>query len=301
MRVRKEDFGGQLSPVELHSDTVCIWAVSPHYSVVNGMIIPQVDTQTRLTFPLSDPNLFLSFARLGSHGEPSEKSILRWVRARGLLKGRDRLRESDFAGATAFGPLLEQHERIEQHPVSVDEFRKEVRSARQMLRLYADVRGRDYEAIAEWFLPETPQTPRAPAQSTMVEKYLDHWRNSEYDSVRWMLQQGMTTRRSESEWLIGTAKSALLGAVAYSVRDIRLTLTDLRAPGNQGRNPLYARRTMQCPDLLSALYLQFYLLVTDNKPMRHCENPACGMSFPAKPKHKRFCNASCRSNARNYR
>jgi len=265
------------------------------------MIIPQDETQSRLTSPLSDPNLFLSFARLGSHGEPSEKSILRWVNAQGLLKGRDRLRESEFAGAIAFGPLLEPHERIEQHPVSVHDFRKEVRSAYQMLRLYANVRGRDYAAIAEWFLAETPQTPRAPAQSTMVERYLDRWRNFEYDSVRWMLQQGITTRRREGEWLIGTAKSALLGSVAYSVRNIRLTLTDLPAPGNQGPNPLFARRTMRCPDLLSAIYLQFYLMVTDNKPMRHCENPACGMPFPAKPKHKRHCSDSCRSNARNYR
>jgi hypothetical protein len=266
------------------------------------MIVAQDETQTRLTFPLSDPNLFLSFARLGSQGAPSEMSILRWVSARGLLKGRNRLRESDFASAVAFGSHLEEHERIEQHPVSVDDFRKEVRSAYEMLRLYADVRGRDYEAIAEWFLTETPQTPRAPAQSTMVERYLDRWRNSpEYGGVKWMMDRGMTTRRREGVWLIGTAKSALLGSVAYSVRDVRLTLTDLPAPGDQGRNPLFARRTMRCPDLLSALYLQFYLLVTDNKPMRHCENPACGMSFPAKPKHKRFCNASCRSNARNYR
>jgi hypothetical protein len=199
LRVRKQDFGGQLSPVELHSDTVCIWAVSPCYSIVNGMIMPQDETQTRLTFPLSDPNLFLSFARLGSQGEPSEKSILRWVSARGLLKGQDRLRESDFAGGAAFGPVLEQHERIVQHPVSVDDFRKEVRSAYQMLRLYADVRGRDYENIAEWFLTETPQTPRAPEQSTMVEKYLKLWRNSEFNRVRWMLQQGMTTRGREGE------------------------------------------------------------------------------------------------------
>jgi predicted nucleic acid-binding Zn ribbon protein len=53
--------------------------------------------------------------------------------------------------------------------------------------------------------------------------------------------------------------------------------------------------------LLSAIYLQFYLLVTDNKPMRHCENPACGMPIPITRKDKRFCNASCRSNARHYR
>jgi hypothetical protein len=98
-----------------------------------------------------------------------------------------------------------------------------------------------------------------------------------------------------------SAKNILLGSLAYTLTDVRLTLTDLRVPEDQGRNPLFARRTMWCPDLLSAVYLQFYLMVTDNKPLRRCENPACGLPFPAKPKHKRFCNASCRSNARNYR
>ena len=95
--------------------------------------------------------------------------------------------------------------------------------------------------------------------------------------------------------------TGVLGSLAYTLTDVRLTLTDLRVPEDQGRNPLFARRTMWCPDLLSAVYLQFYLMVTDNKLLRRCENPACGLPFPAKPKHKRFCNASCRSNARNYR
>ncbi len=54
-----------------------------------------------------------------------------------------------------------------------------------------------------------------------------------------------------------------------------------------------------CPDLISAIYLQLFLLATKNTPMRFCE--ACQTALPAKPKHKRYCNATCRSNARNHR
>ncbi len=54
-----------------------------------------------------------------------------------------------------------------------------------------------------------------------------------------------------------------------------------------------------CPDLISAIYLQLFLLATKNTPMRFCK--ACQTPIPAKPKNKRFCNATCRSNARNHR
>jgi hypothetical protein len=300
LRIRPEEFDSLLTPVELHSDTVCLWATAPPYVIVDDTIIPQDEKRARLVFPLSDRNLFLSFARLGSQGEPSKASILKWVDAHGLLKGLDRLRQSEeFAGAVPYGPLLKQHERIKQYPTPVDDFRREVRCANQLLRLYANVRGRDYDAIAEWFLG--PLTPHGPTESTIVEKYLERWRTSaEYGSVKRMLDQGMTTRHIEGRWLIGDAKSALLGSLAYTIKDVRVTLTEDHIPGGNAQD-LLARRTMRCPNLLSAIYLQFYLLVTDNKPMRRCENPACGGPFPATNKRKRFCNDSCRSNARHYR
>lgn len=49
------------------------------------------------------------------------------------------------------------------------------------------------------------------------------------------------------------------------------------------------------------MYLQFYLFITSDKPMRHCENPTCGMPLLVTRKDKRFCNGTCRSNARHYR
>lgn len=137
----------------------------------------------------------------------------------------------------------------------------------------------------------------------MLERYLTSWRSSvEYEGVKRMLDQGITTRRHEGEWLRGTAASFFYDALHHAVADVKLSSTRLPVPRQEKVPELpRSRRTVRCPDLLSGIYLQFYLFVTDDTPMRHCENPACGMQFPVTRKGKRFCNATCRSNARHYR
>ena len=56
----------------------------------------------------------------------------------------------------------------------------------------------------------------------------------------------------------------------------------------------------RCPDLLSMLYLQFYLVMVNAVPLRICEHPRCRTPFPANRKDKRFCTDTCRSGARRY-
>lgn len=301
LRIRKEEFDELLSPVELRSDTVCLWAATPPYIVIGGSISPKEAgkaSKADVYFPLSDSNLFLSFARLGSRGAPSEDSILKWVSRYGLLRGRDRVR---YPAAEDRGANIETEERIVQFPAEVSDFRREVRQASQLLRLYADLRFRDHDAMARWFLDPLPV--RAPAELTMIERHLSSWRTSfEYEGVEWMLAKGVTTRLREGEVLLGTAAGYFFDALAHTVADAKLSLTRFPAPAQEKLPELpRARRTLRCPDLLSAIYLQFYLFVTNDTPMRHCENPACGMPFPATRKDKRHCNATCRSNARHHR
>jgi hypothetical protein len=293
--IRRREFDGLLSPIELGSDEVCFWAATPPYSIVNGLIVPGEAKNTRPYSPMANPDLFLSLARLGSHGEPSEGSILGWVNRYGLLKGYDKLRKS---GRLHHGPYIKVAERIVQHPLKVNDFRTEVRCAKQLLRLYADVRSRDYRAVAERFL--APSTPHGALHSTIVDQYMADWRSSHYDGVKWMLDQGITSLDREGEHLFRTAWDIVLDSLFYMVRDVRLSLTDLPIPGGQETDgTLPVRSSMRCPDLLSAAYLQFYLMVVGSRSMRNCD--ACGMPFPAKPKNKRHCNPTCRSNARHYR
>jgi hypothetical protein len=60
-------------------------------------------------------------------------------------------------------------------------------------------------------------------------------------------------------------------------------------------------QSWSCPDLLSAIYLQFYVWMTGAWSMRYCENRNCGLPFPATRTDKRYCTDTCRSAARNHR
>jgi hypothetical protein len=65
----------------------------------------------------------------------------------------------------------------------------------------------------------------------------------------------------------------------------------------QGLVPSY-----KFPDLPSAIYLQFYCLITKNKAPRFCENPACGgLFFPTRSNQRHCPGDACRSNARYHR
>jgi hypothetical protein len=90
------------------------------------------------------------------------------------------------------------------------------------------------------------------------------------------------------------AQSALGEIVTRLIRPVHLRVGVQRA---QGLVPSY-----ECSDLPSAIYLQFYLLVTKNKVPRFCENPACGeLFFPTKSNQRHCPGDSCRSNARYHR
>ena len=89
-----------------------------------------------------------------------------------------------------------------------------------------------------------------------------------------------------------SAQSALGDILTSLVSNVRLRVGVQRG---EGLVPSW-----HCPDLLSAIYLQSYLLVTKSKPIRFCESPACRQPFvPNSGKHI-YCKDGCRSNARNY-
>ena len=90
------------------------------------------------------------------------------------------------------------------------------------------------------------------------------------------------------------AQSALGDITTSLVSEVELRVGVQRG---QGLAPSY-----KCPDLLSAIYLQFYLQVTKNKAPRFCENPSCGeLFFPTKSNQRHCPGDACRSNAYYYR
>lgn len=295
-RIRREDFAGLIDGTE--SFKVCVWPVAVRYKIAGGWIYPEGGW--KLSFPLYEgDDLFLSLARLGAN--PSDNSIRRWVSKRGLLvKGGD-------SEGSAQTNLYEQGSdgRIiaDQAPMNLEKFKAEIVRARDLLELYAQLQGRDIEAIEA----------RVANPKTAIDKSLG-------DHPEWSGLRGAALQAYESlggrpgyEWNLWVATRVLadeLTKVASGIR-LRARLRD-SIPGltystvfaseqDSFFEPPYALGSAwYCPDLLSALYLQFYLLVTGQKPTRRCENPACLMPFPVARKNKRFCNSTCRSNARHY-
>jgi hypothetical protein len=296
LKIRRQEFAALIDEIAAHE--VCWWPVAESYKIAGGWIYPEGGWD--LSTPLEDPDLFLSFARLGARGDPSESSVLRWVSRYGLLLRED----SQLKAWTGWWELGSGGQEIaNQAPMPLDRFRAEVRRAKDLLDLYAQLQARDIKAI---------EARAANPATTTDERLSSHPERSGLHGEARKVYERLSGRPGY-EWDLWVATKVLADELTVSVSGARLRaeVTDsihgLVFFDEDGRErnfffkpPYSLGSTWHCPDLLSALYLQFYLLVTEHKPMRRCENPACMMLFPATRKDKRFCNPTCRSNARNY-
>lgn len=78
------------------------------------------------------------------------------------------------------------------------------------------------------------------------------------------------------------------------------TEEELRYINSLDRPPYAPTDSFTCPDLLSALYLQLFLVVRRRRPVRRCEG--CGLPLPETARRgKLYHDATCRSNARHRR
>lgn len=248
------------------------------YGIESDKIVVKTMGECRPVRPLEDPDLFLSFARLWARGEPSRRSVLNWVGRHGLLT----LERDDQ-------PLVSSDGRVNQAPISVEEFKAEALRARSALDLHADL----YEAGGIYALKKRIRKLR--------EDYLRVGRPLSYLDRYFVNNWGEVT--DEPGWTDGTllfvAAMNLQGFVQSRVAGVRLGFAGELVPWSpsRGYKPM---QSWHCPDLLSAIYLQFYFWMTDALPMRRCLNPACELPFPATRRNKRVCSRTCRSNLRHY-
>lgn len=256
------------------------WDVRRYALSVNGEVYVAGKDVLRTGFPLADDDLFLSFARLGAQGNPSPNRVLGWVRQHGLLTLGD-----DGRGGQA--------------PISLTDFRAEVRQAHGMLRLYAELKGGDAKAVAERLEAARPPFDVARGRD---------WRlNSRFGAVRYMLRNTQEMLREDVDLFAGydalaEALTSRLDGVTIRLDASFPDLTALTKDAPKISESAYGlTQGWSCPDLLSGLYLQFYLMIYKNRRMRRCDSPICGLPFPLTRTDKRFCNDTCRSNARHRR
>lgn len=280
LKIGRKQFAGLFDETGAEGASTLSWDVH-RYNISRGGEIYATGKAEREYFPLADDDLFLSFARLGaSRGDPSPNRVLGWVQEHGLLTLRD-------------GP------RREQAPISLEDFRAEVRRAREMLDLYAELKAQDAQAVAARLFESRPPFDVARGRN---------WRsNSQFGPVRFMLRNAKEMSREDVDLSAGFDSLAVALTDRLKGVSIRLSASfpDIARSADGGfKVPESAYSLTQgwsCPDLLSGLYLQFYLMIFKDRLMRRCKNRACGLPFPLTRKDKWHCNDSCRSNARNYR
>jgi hypothetical protein len=299
-KIRQKDFGGL---VEQGNNVMLKWPVAERHRITAGEVVP-LTANARPTFPLLKADLFLSFAKLGQNGEPSEKRILDWVNQNGLLREKE-IPSLETLETRVTHPTKETPEPV---PITLQEFRTEARTAHQLITLYRDISARDGEAVMSRYVK--PPAPWRNTPDSPVDRYLRDRLDAASKEYRVPLDQAGERRRAD----LAASPSGYVEArylqdgLRVLMRCLNTRLWNIRpwmernywdAPPEVSVS-LGLERWLVCPDLLSAMYLQFYLLVTDKKPMRICANPNCRMPFPAVPKHKKFCRGGCRSTGRNH-
>jgi hypothetical protein len=248
-----------------------------HYQLKNGEItpvtekieVPDEDGNTIVieTDPgwidenrAEDENLFLSFVDLGARGRPSDGAILDWVHLYGLLWRTE--------------GVLPWNERMD-----VEDFRREVLCARQMLDLYKAVRTGNLG-----FLDRLPASDMRGGWKFTPPTVVDRLRESDRKSY------GLEDPHSS----LGNAWKLLREAMQEKLGEgVRPTFT------SSPEDPLGFRQGWYIRDLHSAIFLAFYLFITEGGPVRFCE--ACGRPIKVKSRRQRHCNDTCRSNARHKR
>jgi len=294
----KEEFHGLFDPEAEHfRDMSLVWSPAARgYTIWQGKIRARPGPPQG-GFPSPNPfahtDLFYSFARLGASGEPSESRIMEWVSQNGLLTRKD----ESVSGASVLGDGA-----VNQQPISVEDFRSEVSRARAMLELYAEIRRLDVRALNARIAQ-----PRSAVDRQLASYFSE---NPSFQQVMdrldiWLFSLAIRSVLGAADKVLAELMSeSIAGVCPRAIRGYTLPMAPDEERPSQMRAAAKNYRMQQgwyYPDLRSAMYMQFYLLVTQNHPMRSCENPPCRMPFPATRKNRRFCCDNCRSNARHYR
>jgi len=255
-----------------------VWPVAEEYDIDDSRnVVVKKTGDYVITTPLEDPDLFLSFARLGARGRPSDESILGWVSEHGLLTLEN---EGKYSVSYPW-------EQLKQAPISLDDFVAEVLRARSALNLYTTLNERSVKDLKEVI-------------GTISEDYRGMKPLSEMDNYFYEKWRGIP---DEPSWTDGMLQFMAIIKLEVFVKSRLVNVRPAFWGAIHPETPPNAYKpapSWECPDLLSTIYLQLYLWMTSSLPMRRCANPACGTPFPVTRKDKRVCSPSCRSNLRHY-
>lgn len=251
------------------------WLVAEKYRVLDGRIEVEDVGEYRVYDPLEDSDLFGSFIGIGGDQRELEfeKRIKAWVEDHGLLTGS---RGTEITGSSRGA------KNIEQDPISLEDFQREVQEARSATELYHLLYAGDKSAMVER-ADKLDQDARRERELDRVEKLLSPYSQEE--------------RNSSSE---NKTQMIVVGFEVFLQKKISEVRLSLSAPSGwnfpgERYSPI---RSYRCPDLLSAIWLKFYLAITERHPMRRCKNPRCRELYFLRRSDQEYCTPRCRSSGR---
>jgi predicted nucleic acid-binding Zn ribbon protein len=272
MKIRRREmedllsFGDALSALS--------WPVAEHYRVFKGVLYAD-GQESGYAKSLSTADLFLSFSRLGAHGNPSEGTIKNWVREHGLLREQHEAADEDDLGA----------------PIKLDEFRAEVREAYDALTLLEALRGGDIPALRarigrkRFAHPETGKLVNEAGEPINSAKVLVDGAPIPYISD--------AAKEFSDDEVLHISEVALEYFVESKLEEgVRIGFIRDHDPRRNSFYDSRPRLAPYCKDLLGALWLQFALLVEDRRPWRKCA--VCGNLFLATRVDNVICGTACR-------
>ncbi len=276
---------------------VLVWPVAAGYRITpGGVISPEPGCKPHMGVrsfpppsPLKDPELYLSFSKL-AHGRKIRERIQNWVSKHGLLTRADPRKGGD---------VLLKGGVVNQAPLKIDDFITHASKFDALVRLYAEVGSGNAEAIAL----------RISRRASVVDELLAsvyRASGSTYGQMLLSLEYETSYARHP---LLRLADQVLCDVLTEALDGVRVRpvsgfaipwattdkeLADIRSASPR---PYVPTSSFACPDLLSALYLQLFLVILRRRPMRRCEG--CGLPLPEGARRdRRYHDATCRSNAR---
>jgi hypothetical protein len=248
--------------------------------------------------PLLDtPHLFLDFARLYEH-RSRDRATLDWIGKYGLLGLETKLEWNPHADSDHFsmgGSLTEYSERGGPHE-TLTSIRNESHRANDALVLYEAALSGDVEKLERAIYIDGPTR----GQYRIEVGGRDHLRQkAEWAGVAY------------AEFLVDMATRIVYDRVQGTLADFTYPCLSPRSPSGEpaGYDELWHPDLMASSlwprNMLGAMYLQFFWLITSSGDLAHCRH--CGrIIFYAPPvsagkarkprKDKEFCDSRCRQN-----
>lgn len=258
------------------------WFVNTRPRIYRGWIAPTADPDSgcmewsRQYDPLLESNLFLSFAGLAANGEPSESSALGWIEKYGLLRSNGiSTREFQTASQEAYH-ALKLLEQLRSGDVAVLRSRIDFKDQRVLLD------GKDIGI---------PQLREFNPQKSRWETVLSGDRR-----VRVLRHvDGIETYiypEADDEAILLYSVRGLENIVTEKLENVRRMFG---TGDDEHPRPLAEWRPQlvdHCPDLLTALWYQFAVMVAERRPMKRCV--ICGKPFEPRRSTKKTCGDACR-------